>query len=151
VQGGSSAGARVDRILQALNARQAELMGALDELRARHAEASVRVGARERVREERARAFEACRAIQTQAQTVGQSLAQARARATRTQGTLEQAGADADRKRAVLVEAGQARQAAQDTVDAAEKELAQLQHAHAAHTLRERSRSGSRAPSVRGR
>ena len=126
----------VDRTLETLNARQAELTGSLDELRSRHAEASEHLEHAERVREERERAFEACRAIKTQAQTVGQSLAQGRARATRAQTALEQARADADRKRAVLVEAGQARQAAQDIVDASEKELAQLQQLHAAHTLR---------------
>lgn len=66
----------VDRTLETLNARQAELTGSLDELRSRHAEASERLEHAERVREERDRAFEACRAIKTQAQTVGQSLAQ---------------------------------------------------------------------------
>jgi exonuclease SbcC len=126
----------VDRALETLNARQAELTGSLVELRSRHAEASERLEDAERVREERDRAFEACRAIQTQAQPVGQSLAQARARVSRAQVALDLARADANRKRAVLVEGEQTRQAAQDIVDAAEKALAQLQHAHAAHTLR---------------
>jgi chromosome segregation ATPase len=139
----------VDRTLEALNARQDKLTGALDDLRSRHAEASEHLEHAERVREERDRAFEVCRAITTQAQTVGQSLAQGRARATRAQTALEQARADADRKRAVLVEAGQARQAARKWTPP--KELAQLQQAHAAHTLRGILAIGQPCPSVRGR
>ena len=74
--------------------------------------------------------------MQGQAMPLGERLASARDRAARAQAAIEQARAEAERRRAVLVEVDAARHSAQETARAAEDDLRHLEQAHASHMLR---------------
>ena len=126
----------VQRALERLTAREAELSAECQDIGPRHRDAREHVLAARRTREESERNLEALRTLQGTATGIADRLAELSARAERSGVEAERAKSDAERRHADFASAEAARQAAEALLRAAEDEVHRLDRAHAAHALR---------------
>jgi DNA repair protein SbcC/Rad50 len=136
----------VQRALDALTAREAELTTQREVLGPRHAGAGERLEEARCVRAECERTLEAARTLRSRATALAERLTEQRERSERCQGMAEQARAESRHRRSALVEMEQARHAVEEVARAAENHLRHLERAHAAHTLRAALAAGQPCP-----